>query len=36
VRWAPKDDPWVVDLVDAFNDELIKQRGGGHALTSGT
>ncbi len=36
VRWAPEDDPWVVELVDALNDELIKQRGGGHAFASGT
>jgi hypothetical protein len=36
VCWAPEDDPWVVDLVDALNNELVKQGGGGHALASGT
>jgi hypothetical protein len=36
VRWAPEDDPWVVELVDALHDELVKQCGGSHTLASGT
>ncbi len=34
VRGATEDDSWVVELIDAFHDELLKQRGGGHALPS--
>src|ERR1039457_29864 len=35
VRGAPEDDSWVVELINALNDELVKQRGSGHALASG-
>src|SRR6185312_2827101 len=35
VRWAPEDDSWVVELINALNDELVEQRGGGHARASG-
>jgi hypothetical protein len=30
--WAAEDDPWVVELIDAFHNELAKQRGSGRAL----
>lgn len=29
---AAKDDPWIVELIDALHDELAKQSGGSHAL----
>ena len=32
MRRASEDDPGVVKLIDALNDELIKQRCRGHAL----
>jgi hypothetical protein len=35
VRWAPEYDPWVVELIDTLNDQLVQQCGGGHALASG-
>jgi len=36
VRRASEDDSWVVELIDALNNELVKQCSGGHALASGT
>jgi hypothetical protein len=36
VRWTAEDDPWVIELVYALEDELAEQCGGGHALARGT
>ena len=36
VRRAPEDDPGVIELVSPLDDELIQQRGSGHALIGGT
>jgi hypothetical protein len=36
VSRAPENDPRVVALIDAFDDELIQQRRGAAAFASGT
>ena len=36
MRRTPENDAGVVELVDPLDDELIQQRGGGHALAGGT
>jgi hypothetical protein len=35
VRRTSESDPWVVKLIDALNDELIKKRCDGHASAGG-